>query len=194
MRIISGKSRGLVLRTPGKSEAMSEIRPTADRVREALFSILGIRVKSARVLDLYAGTGALGLEALSRGADSVVFVDRGDTAINLIKKNVDLCNVSDRSIVIRRDLTRGLQFLMTLRPSTGFDLIFLDPPYRCNLVTQFLNTLSDLELLAADSLVVAEEAAAVELPQIFPGLVLADRRHYGDTGIWFYRPNPEDGV
>ncbi|NTV15404.1 MAG: 16S rRNA (guanine(966)-N(2))-methyltransferase RsmD [Desulfobulbaceae bacterium] len=195
MRIIAGTSRGRLLRTPGKKAVLSEIRPTADRVREALFSILAGRTKGARVLDLFAGTGALGLEALSRGAEMAVFVDRGDLAIGLIRKNVELCRAADRSIVVRRDLLPGRQFLADLIPPGGFTLIFLDPPYRANLVNLVLNDLDRLGLLAPEGLVVAEENAGVELPQSFPGLILADQRQYGDTGIWFYRrPNPEEGV
>ena len=193
MRIISGKSRGRILRSPG-SNSNAGIRPTADRVKEALFSILGHRIRGARVLDLYAGTGALGLEALSRGADLAVFVDNGVAAIELVNKNVELCGFSESSAIIRRDLTRGLSFLRELSPVGGFDLIFLDPPYRLGLVAQFLNGLADFQLLALDGLVVAEEGGEVELAEVYPGLSLADHRHYGDTGIWLYQHNPEDGA
>lgn len=194
MRIISGKCRGRILRTPGKSGGKSEIRPTADRVKEALFSILGGRSRGAKVLDLYAGTGALGLEALSRGADRAVFVDNGDVAIELIKKNVELCGFSERSTIIRRDLTRGPSFLQQLSPVHAFDLIFLDPPYRQGLVELFLGGLIDSRLLAEEGLVVAEEGAGVELAEVYPGLQLVDRRSYGDTGIWFYQHSQEDGA
>ena len=193
MRIISGTSRGRLLRTPGKSAGKSEIRPTADRVKEALFSILGGRLRGAKVLDLYAGTGALGLEALSRGAERAVFVDNGDAALELVKKNVELCGLSERSAIIRRDLTRGLAFLQGVAPAGGFDLIFLDPPYRQGLVALLLSGLSELALLAPDGLVVAEEGAEVELAAVYPGLNLADHRRYGDTAIWFYQPTQEDG-
>lgn len=154
---------------------------------------MGQRIRGARVLDLYAGTGALGLEALSRGADLAVFVDNGDVAIELLNKNVELCGFSERSAIIRRDLTRGLSFLPDLSPAGGFDLIFLDPPYRLGLVAQVLNGLVALQLLTPDGLVVAEEGAEVELAELYPGLRLADRRRYGDTGIWFYQLNSEDG-
>lgn len=194
MRIISGKCRGRILRTPGLGSVNAGIRPTADRVKEALFSILGGRVRGAKVLDLYAGTGALGLEALSRGADLAVFVDQGEGAIALVKKNVELCGLSERSVIIRRDLTRGLAFLQEWSPVGGFDLIFLDPPYRQGLVASFLLALNELGLLAENGLVVGEEGAEVELAEIYPGLNLADRRRYGDTGIWFYQPNHEDGA
>jgi 16S rRNA (guanine966-N2)-methyltransferase len=146
------------------------------------------------VLDLYAGTGALGLEALSRGADRAVFVDNGVAAIELVKKNVELCGFSERSAIIRRDLTRGPSFLRELAPVGGFDLIFLDPPYRQGLVALFLRSLSELPLLALDGLVVAEEGAEVELAEVYPGVSLHDRRRYGDTSIWFYQHDQEDGA
>lgn len=194
MRIIAGKCRGRVLRAPGLDSVNAGIRPTADRVKEALFSILGVRVRGAKVLDLYAGTGALGLEALSRGADLAVFVDQGEGAVALVKKNVELCGLSERSVIIRRDLSGGLSFLRQSCPVGGFDLIFLDPPYRQGLVASFLLTLNELRLLAGKGLVICEEGAEVELAEIYPGLKLADRRRYGDTGIWFYHLNQEDGA
>lgn len=194
MRIISGKSRGRILRTPSRNNVDAGIRPTADRVKEALFSILAGRSRGAKVLDLYAGTGALGLEALSRGAELAVFVDNGDAAIDLVKKNVELCGLADSSAIIRRDLTRGLAFLQELAPAGGFDLIFLDPPYRQGLVALFLSGLAGLRLLAVDGLVVAEEGSDVELAVAYPSLSLADRRRYGDTTIWFYRSCQEDGA
>jgi len=194
LRIIAGKCRGRVLRSPGGSTANLGIRPTADRVKEALFSILGQRVRGAKVLDLYAGTGALGLESLSRGADAVVFIDSGAAAIELITKNVELCGFSERSTIIRRDLARGLSFLPPLSPPDGFDLIFLDPPYRLGLVALFLTGLAELPLLARDGMVVAEEGAEVELTEDYPGLSQVDWRHYGDTGIWFYQHSQEDGA
>lgn len=155
-------------------------------MREALFSILGERSRGARVLDLYAGTGALGLEALSRGAKSAVFVDYGEAALGLIRKNIELCGFADRSLVVRRDLARGAAFLRELCPAGGFDLIFLDPPYRQGLVDSFMWSLAGLALLAEEGVVVAEEGAEVEPVEVYPGFILEDRRRYGDTTIWFY--------
>lgn len=189
MRIISGTCRGRRLCTPGRPAGKTAIRPTADRVREALFNILAARPVPGQILDLYAGTGALGLESLSRGGTAALFVDLGVEALNLLRKNVDICGFSDRSMIIRRDLSRGPFILREFRPGRGFDLIFLDPPYRRGLVEAMLSELGAAELLAVDGLVVAEEAAGVDLPGKWPGLVLADRRVYGDTGIWFYRPD-----
>jgi 16S rRNA (guanine966-N2)-methyltransferase len=165
------------------------IRPTSDRVREALYSILAGRPVAARILDLYAGTGALGLEGLSRGGASAVFVDLGAEALGLLRRNVELCGFANRSTIIKRDLTRGLAFLRGCSPPGGFDLIFLDPPYRRGLAERLLSGLPAVELLAAGGLVVAEEASEVALPHSWPGLQLDDHRVYGDTGIWFYRPD-----
>ena len=189
MRIISGKCRGRRLFTPGRVAGKAAIRPTSDRVREALYSILAGRPEGARILDLFAGTGALGLEGLSRGGSLAVFVDLGAEALALLRRNVELCGFADRGLVIKRDLTRGLSFLREYCPAEGFDLIFLDPPYRRGHVERLLTGVAALGLLAADGLLVAEEAAEVDLPGAFPGLVLADQRLYGDTGIWFYRPD-----
>ncbi len=194
MRIISGKCRGRLLRTPSRVSLTAGIRPTADRVKEALFSILAGRVRGAKVLDLYAGTGALGLEALSRGADSALFVDNGDAALELLRKNVELCGFAEKSAIIRRDLNCGPAFLQKFTPVGGFDLIFLDPPYRQGLVEVFLRGLIELPLLAEDGLVIAEESAEVKLAEDYATFQLADRRCYGDTGIWFYQHNQEDGA
>lgn len=180
--------------SPGRTVGKSPIRPTADRVREALFSILAGRPVAALILDLFAGTGALGLEGLSRGGAAAVFVDLGVEALALLRKNIELCGFADRTTIIRRDLTRSPFFLKELRPARGFDLIFLDPPYRRELAARLLAELAGIEILAPDGLVVAEEAAEVVLPESWPGLQLDDHRVYGDTGIWFYRPAARSGT
>ena len=128
MRIIAGTARGRQLQTPSKSTAGYSgqlIRPTADRSREALFSIIGQEIKGATVLDLYAGTGALGLEALSRSAKRVVFVDNNPHAIKLIEKNIELCGFSDQTLVLKRDLSKGLSFLAKQLPEIKFSIILL---------------------------------------------------------------------
>src|SRR5210317_1413655 len=106
------------------------IRPTSDRAREALFNIIGEEIRDAVVLDLFAGTGALGLEALSRSARRAVFVDSSSQAVRLINKNIDLCGFSDRTLVLKRDLSKGLYFLEKQLPESEFSIIFVDPPYR----------------------------------------------------------------
>jgi 16S rRNA (guanine966-N2)-methyltransferase len=125
VRIIAGDFRGRALASVGKGDAGAHLRPTTDRVRESLFSVLTHTgaLDGARVLDLFAGTGALGLEALSRGARSVTFVDDGRVAASLIQKNIDLCRAASRARLIRRDATR-----LGPCPDEAYDLVFLDPP------------------------------------------------------------------
>ena len=191
MRIISGLARGRKLLTPGKSNL---IRPTTDRAREALFSIIGNRLMSARVLDLYAGTGALGLEAFSKGAKQVVFIEKFNNAIKLIHQNCVLCcmglnNIHDDNlIVIKHDLRRGLPIKHPIFDKHGsFDIIFLDPPYKKGLAEESLLSLDNSHFLNFTTLIIAEESSAETLPESFTRLTLTDQRKYGDTGFWFYK-------
>jgi len=178
------------LQTPSKSTAKFTpqlIRPTSDRAREALFNIIGHEVKGATVLDLYAGTGALGLEALSRSAKQVVFVDNNPQALKLIGKNIELCGFSDRTLVMNRDLSKGLYFLVKQLPEITFSVIFIDAPYRKGLSETMLHEIEKINLLSSDVLVVVEEEALSVLPSKVTELSLVDQRRYGDTGFWFYR-------
>jgi len=189
LRIIAGSARGRRLCTPARGDR--RIRPTADRAREALFSIIGPEVVGAAVVDLYAGTGALGLEALSRGAASALFVDLHNDPLGLIGKNIELCGFSERSCLVRRDLTKGLFFLAQLAPAEGFDLVFIDPPYGKGLAMMALTELGRLELLAGKALVVAEEDSSAVFAESYQGLRLFDQRRYGDTGFWLFRPEED---
>ena len=179
MRIVAGEFRGRRLRpVPEKG-----IRPTADRIREAMFNILGDRVRGAVVLDLFAGTGALGLEALSRGAAEAVFVDRMDAALRTISRNLDDLGLTNRSRVIRWDLSRNLGPLRARRPA--FDLVFLDPPYGRGLLAPVLFRLVAADCLAPGARLVAEHSAE-ESPSTAPGgPVSTDRRRYGKTLVSF---------
>lgn len=190
LRIISGWARGRRLVTPpGHTQ---DIRPTSDRAREALFSILGSAVPGSRVLDLYAGTGALGLEALSRGADEVVLVDFHRQSLEIISRNVIICkhdNEPGRVSVIRYDLRKGLPPAVTASADNRkFDLIFLDPPYSQGLSLKTLEYLANGLLLSDDGIVVAEERSSETLPESCGVLTQTDQRVYGDTGFWFYSP------
>jgi len=194
LRIISGHARGRKLFTPGDSNL---IRPTADRAREALFSIIGNRILSARVLDLYSGTGALGIESLSRGAIQVVFVDKHHNALELTRKNCEVCLQSmepgseERAIIVKHDLSRGLNFTIdNAFTAKTFDLIFLDPPYNKGLAEKSLKDIDSSKLIATNTLVIAEDRSSVTLPKSFTRLALFDSRHYGDTGFWFYTITP----
>jgi 16S rRNA (guanine966-N2)-methyltransferase len=178
------------LQTPAKSSAKyfsHPIRPTADRAREALFSIIGRKIKGATVLDLYAGTGALGLEALSRFAQRAVFVDNNPQAIELILRNIELCGFSDRTLVLKRDLSSGLRFLKKKLPDTIYSVIFIDPPYRKGFSVTMLCEIEKTNLLSSDALVVVEDDVLSEMPSRVKELKLVDQRRYGETGFWFYR-------
>lgn len=192
MRIIGGAVSGRKLLTPRSGSR--EIRPTSDRAREALFSILAERVSQARVLDLFAGTGAFGLEAFSRDAAVVVFVDNHPMAIDLIKKNVLRCLEGYRGNcqirVLCHDLLRSL-LLKPLAPpgQNQFDLIFADPPYTREISRTIVNTIGNSGLLSPTGLLVVEERRNVELPEMPSGLRLIDRRTYGEAAFWFYQLN-----
>lgn len=171
------------------------IRPTSDRAREALFSILGERVRKARVLDLFAGTGAMGLEAFSRDAAFVVFVDNGRLALDLIKKNILLClsgYTGDCELrVIQHDLTKGLPLKkLPAETISGFDLIIADPPYAKNISLLVLDSINKNMLLAEDGMLVVEERCDVRLPPRLSRLQLLERRVYGESAFWFYIPAP----
>ncbi|MGN6489678.1 MAG: 16S rRNA (guanine(966)-N(2))-methyltransferase RsmD [Devosia sp.] len=183
MRIVAGKFRGKALLSP----ADESIRPTSDRARQAVFNILasriGVHLDGLKVLDLFAGTGALGLEALSRGATSTVFVDTGAEARGIIRDHIEAFGAGGIAKLLRRDAT-ALGLAGTMGP---FDLVFLDPPYGKGLGEQALTSLRDGGWLAADATIVLEEAAEAELalPQ---GFVVDDRREYGVAAMYFIRP------
>jgi 16S rRNA (guanine966-N2)-methyltransferase len=182
MRVVGGRLRGRSLAAP-KGQA---IRPTSDRLRESLFNILahayGDPLSDARVLDLFAGTGALGIEAISRGAAFCLFVDDGAEARALIRQNVDALGLGQVTRVFRRDATK----LGAAHPVEPFGLVFLDPPYRKGLALPALTALHDGGWLLAEALVVIEEAADAEL--VAPtGYTELERRTYDDTVIVFLR-------
>ncbi len=189
MRIISGRSGGRKLHTPKQSKGrVSLIRPTSDRAREALFNIIGAQVQGARVLDLFAGTGALGLEALSRGAEQVVFVDDSPLACALIAENCRLCQEEKKSLILRRNLRKSPAFLKKMISAAPFDLIFMDPPYGQGFIGNLLFFFGkEAALLSGHGLLIVEEVHDADLPEASQGLVLQDCRIYGQTGFWFYQ-------
>ncbi|MFT4962016.1 MAG: 16S rRNA (guanine966-N2)-methyltransferase [Paracoccaceae bacterium] len=177
MRIIAGQFRGRALASVGKGDVGAHLRPTTDRVRESLFNVLTHLdvIPDARVLDLFAGTGALGLEALSRGAAHVSFVDDGRVATGLIRKNIDLTQSRDQTTLIRRDALR-----LDACSGAPFDLVFLDPPYGKALGEKALERCIAGGWLAKDAFVVWEENKVVAVPKEFE---LHNVRKYGDTHI-----------
>lgn len=177
MRIIAGEARGRSLAAPRGMDT----RPTLDRVRESLFNILRPYLTDARVLDLFAGSGALGLEAISRGAAEAVFVDNAHAAQEAVRRNIDTLGMADRASLLRCDWHAALRRLAG--EAARFDLIFLDPPYNMPHTDALLAQLREGGLLAEDALVVYEHAK--ELPPDMTGWTLADQRGYGDTVISF---------
>jgi len=188
MRIIGGAHRGLALASVGKGDTAAHLRPTTDRVRESLFNVLqGGRyddpISGARVLDLFAGTGALGLEAYSRGAKSVCFVDDGRKAGSLIVENIKKCHAKDACTVLKRDATK-------LPPNAGtdFDLVFVDPPYGKGLGQRAITCALAQGWIANDALIIFEDSAVCGP---LAGLSVMDTRRYGDTHISFLSVNSE---
>lgn len=177
MRIIAGQYRGTALASVGKGDKGAHLRPTTDRVRESLFNVLTHHnvIGGARVLDLFAGTGALGLEALSRGSDHVCFVDDGRVAQGLIRQNIAKLRVAAQTALVRGDALR-----LPAHKGAPFDLIFLDPPYGKDLGAKALAVAEAGGWLAPDAFVVWEEAQPMLAPQ---GFTPVDQRRYGDTHV-----------
>ncbi|RJP95670.1 MAG: 16S rRNA (guanine(966)-N(2))-methyltransferase RsmD [Desulfobacteraceae bacterium] len=181
MRIISGDFKGKKL----ASLRGTATRPTADRVRESIFNIRAAEIQNSAVLDLFAGTGALGLEALSRGAASAVFIDSEIPAVKTIQKNIDNCRVNNRARVIRWDIRRNLNCLSPAIPV--FDLVFMDPPYNANFMTVTLTHLSKQGVLKHNASIIVEHASMEPIVSGIAGFELTDQRIYGKTVVSFLR-------
>jgi len=183
MRIVGGKFKGHAIQGPSSTAT----RPTSDRVREAIFNILAhgmedFDLHGARVMDLFAGTGALGLEALSRGAKFCQFVEEGTEARGLIRRNADALGAIGVCKIWRRDATK----LGPCAPQSPFELVFADPPYNKGMGEKALAALVEGGWLAHAAVVVLEEAERATVADV-PGLVRVDSRVYGDTTVYFYR-------
>ncbi len=184
MRVIGGTSKGKKLATPkGRG-----LRPTSDRVKESLFNILGETVKGKRVLDLYAGTGNLGIEALSRGAQKVFFVERGREGTRLIRNNLAQCGLSIYSELISKDVLRAIGILH--QRGERFDLILMDPPYERGLIEQTLRKLLSHRIYHEGSLLVIEHDRREPLPSNLSGWSVLRQRRIGDTILSFLKPLP----
>lgn len=177
MRVITGSARGRVLTT---LEGGDVVRPTTDKVKEAMFSIIQFDIEGRRVLDLFAGCGQLGIEALSRGAEKCTFVDADSKAVSVIKKNLEHTKLTDSAAVAQID---AFSFLR-MSPEV-FDVVLLDPPYGAGLLQRALASLDGK--LAQGSLIVCELPAGEELPEAAGGLTLFKRYKYGKTELAVYR-------
>jgi 16S rRNA (guanine966-N2)-methyltransferase len=186
VRVIAGSAKGRRLATM-RTQAL---RPTADRVREALFNILGVHIDGAAILDLFAGSGAVGLEALSRGARLAWFVEVHQPACRLIEKNLRLCSLHERAKVWCGDV---LNVLATLKlQGQMFDVIFLDPPYRSSLAEDALHQLGDGRLLSGGGQAIAEHFFKHGLPERHGRLGRARTARFGDVALSFYRVQDQE--
>ncbi len=178
MRVITGKARGVQLKTP---DGMLT-RPTTDRVKEALFSIIQFEIPGARVLDLFGGTGQLGIEALSRGAKSAIFVDAREDACRLIRENLKRTRLEQEGRVVRSDY---LDYLKRCREQ--FDIILLDPPYAEVFLENSLKQITEIDILQSNGIIVTERPIEKELPWEFEGYTRSKDYKYGKTLLTIYR-------
>ena len=178
MRVITGSARGIRLKTP---EGL-ETRPTADKVKEALFSVIQFEVEGRTVLDLFAGSGQLGIEALSRGAKRAVFVDAGKAAVALVKENLRRTKMTEQAMVLQSDY---LSYLSRCREKFG--LIFLDPPYAEQFLEKSLEIIVEFDILSPGGIIVTERPEGKELTCDFEGYARSKDYRYGKTLVTLFR-------
>lgn len=178
MRVITGKARGVNLKTPDGMQT----RPTTDRVKEALFSIINFDIPGANVLDLFGGTGQLGIEALSRGAKSATFVDAGDAACRLIRENLKRTKLEAYGKVVRSDY---MEYLSRCREQ--YQIIFLDPPYAEVFLENALKRITEIDILQSGGIIVTERPLGKELPWEFEGYTRSRDYKYGKVLLTIYR-------
>lgn len=177
MRVIAGEYKGRKLESP----ADNSIRPTTDKVKEALFSILSERIWGSKVLDLFSGTGNLGIEALSRGAELCVFADSSRESLRLIKGNIARCKAQDGARVMAGDFKKVLMNL-----DEKFDIILLDPPYEKDFLKPCFELIREYQLLAEDGVIVAEHRKEEKMPEKLEGFVKEKERKYGIIKLSIY--------
>lgn len=181
MRVITGSARGRRLK---ELEGL-ETRPTTGKVKEALFSVIQFDIEGRRVLDLFAGTGQLGIEALSRGAESAVFVERRKDALQAIRENLEACGFSDRARVVNGDA------MSYLKSGEKFDLIFLDPPYASGLLQQALEEIARFDICRRHGIIVAESVADQALPPLSGPYSIYREYRYGKIKLTVYHRNED---
>ncbi|GIP52157.1 MULTISPECIES: 16S rRNA (guanine(966)-N(2))-methyltransferase RsmD [Paenibacillus] len=180
MRVISGSARGRTLKAvPGMGT-----RPTTDKVKEALFSMIGPYFDGGAVLDLFAGTGGLGIEALSRGMDKAVFVDLEYKSIEVVRSNLKAAGLEDKAEVYKNDAERALKALA--KREAAFDLVFLDPPYRLKHVDKLMETMDSLKLLKPEATIVVEYDSSFEYPDSFGPFKEVRKAKYGEAAVSVY--------
>ena len=186
MRVISGVCKG----RPLKAVQGMTTRPTTDKVKESLFNIIGPFFDGGNVLDLFSGSGSLGLEALSRGMEKGIFVEKDPKALQVIKANIQACRMEEESEVLRSDALRSIKMLGGR--GVRFDLIMMDPPYKiANAIPSILSEIEENKLLAEDGLIICEHGKELELPEQIGPFVKYRYEKYGITAISFFR-NQDD--
>ncbi len=185
MRVIAGEARGTRLKAAKSHGAggPARMRPTLDRVKEAIFDIIGDRVVGARVLDLFAGSGSLGIEALSRGAADAIFVERETSFLKVIAQNLRACHFEQRGTLLGARVETALRILE--RRGERFQIILMDPPYRRGLARKMVQKLAEGNLITDEGLVMIEHDPTEELPNQGGQLRIIDARRYGDTAVSF---------
>ena len=178
MRVITGSARGMALKAPKGMDT----RPTMDQVKEGIFSAIQFEVEGRRVLDLFAGSGQMGIEALSRGAKSAVFVDMREDACKVVRENLAKTRLEQNARVVRADY---LSYLASARKT--FDLIFLDPPYAEVFLENSLKRISEIDILSDSGIIITERPYAKELPAEIPGLLRYRDYRYGKAAVTIYR-------
>lgn len=185
MRVVSGSAKGRPLKAvPGNGT-----RPTTDKVKEALFSMIGPYFEGGTALDLFAGSGGLGIEALSRGMDKAVFVDLESKSIEVIRANLKATRLEDQAAIYRNDAGRALKALA--KRTTQFDLVFLDPPYRMKNGDELMLTMHELELLKPEATIVLEYESKYSYPEQFGPFEQTRKAVYGETAVSIYDYAPE---
>jgi 16S rRNA (guanine966-N2)-methyltransferase len=183
MRVIAGSLKGRQLKSP----TWAGLRPTSDKLRETIFNILAPRIAGARVLDGYAGTGALGIEALSRGAASVTFIESDRRAQRLVADNLARCGITERYVIIRDSVARAVAALAAAVPPASFDIVLLDPPYDAAVADALVSG----ELLAGNGILVLEHARRRRVPPAAGTLALTREVAAGDSALALYACRPE---
>ncbi|RBP68287.1 16S rRNA (guanine(966)-N(2))-methyltransferase RsmD [Alkalibaculum bacchi] len=181
MRVITGTAKGKKLLTP-KDE---RVRPTTDRIKETLFNIINPYIRDAVIIDCFAGTGGVGIEALSRGARQAYFIDNHRESIKLIRKNLEIARLEEKGVVLPVEASSALTSLAN--KNVKADIIFMDPPYHLNIISRLVEIISQNNLLAEDGIIIAEHDNRIELKDQIERFAKVDQRVYGTTIMSYYK-------
>lgn len=181
MRVITGTAKGKRLLTP-KDE---RVRPTTDRIKETLFNIINPYVRDAVIIDCFAGTGGIGIEALSRGARQAYFIDNHRESIQLIRKNLEIAQLEEKGRILPTEASSAL--ISLANKNTKADIIFMDPPYHLNSISGLIEIISQNNLLAEDGIIIAEHDNRIKLSDKIASFIKIDQRVYGTTIMSYYK-------